>query len=142
MPTTENSPGAAKATARAADVRGARPVLEGAKRLARRRRYTQGYSRLVHVMKYLPPTVALVLVALVAVWPHLKTKDTGFRIGVSALKARETGDPSMIEARYVGSDTDDQLYSITADLVRTATTDAARVALLMRTADITLQDGA
>jgi len=141
VPTTENSPGAAKATARAADVLGARPVLEGAKRLARRRRYTQGYSRFVHMMKYLLPTVALVLVALVAVWPHLKTKDTGFRIGVSALKARETGDPSMIDARYVGSDKDNQLYSITADLVRNAMKDAARVELVMPKADITLEDG-
>jgi len=93
------------------------------------------------MMKYLLPAVAMVLVALVAVWPHLTTKDNGFRIGFSALKARETGDPSMVNARYVGSDKNDQLFSITADLVRNAMMDAATVELVMPKADITLEDG-
>ena len=145
MPTTKNVRGAATATARMrarpADVLGARPVLDGAKRLAARRRYTHGYSRFVQMMKYLLPAVAMVLVALVAVWPHLKTKDNSFRIGFAALKARETGDPSMVNARYVGSDKNDQLFSITADLVRNAMKDAATVELVMPKADITLEDG-
>ncbi len=145
MPTTEYSGSAAKATARtrarAADALGARPILDGAKRLAARRRYTHRYSRFVHMMKYLLPTVALVLVALVAVWPHLKPKDYGFRIGFSALKARETGDPAMVNARYMGSDKNNQLFSITADLVRNAVKDAATVDLAMPKADITLEDG-
>ncbi len=145
MPTTEKSRSAAKATARTrarpADAVGARPVLDGAKRPAVRRRYSHGYSRFVHMMKYLLPAVAMVLVALVAVWPHLKTKDNSFRIGISALKARETGDPSMVNARYVGSDQNDQLFSITADLVKNAMKDAATVELVMPKADITLEDG-
>ncbi len=145
MPTTEKSRGAQKATARTrarpADALGARPIFDGARRLAARRRYTHGYSHFVHMMKYLLPAAAMVLVALVAVWPHLKTKDNGFRIGFSALKARETGDPSMINARYVGSDKNDQLFSVTADLVRNAMKDAAMVELVMPKADITLEDG-
>ncbi|MFB3134345.1 MAG: LPS export ABC transporter periplasmic protein LptC [Rhodospirillales bacterium] len=143
MPTTENSGSAAKATARtrAADALGARPILDGAKRLAARRRYTHRYTRFVHMMKYLLPTVAMVLVALVAVWPHLKTQDSGFRIGFSALKARETGEPAMVNARYMGSDKNNQLFSITADLVRNAMKDAATVELVMPKADITLEDG-
>jgi lipopolysaccharide export system protein LptC len=145
VPTTENARRAAKATARMrarpAEALGARPVRDDAKRLAARRRYTHGYSRFVQMMKYLLPAVAMVLVALVAVWPHLKTKDSGFRIGFSALKARETGDPSMVNARYVGSDKNDQLFSITADLVRNAMKDAATVELVMPKADITLEDG-
>ncbi len=107
MPTTENARRAAKAKARPADAL-------GAARPAARHRFTHGYSRFVHMMKYLLPAVAMLLVALVAVWPHLKTKDTGFRIGIPGLKARETGDPSMVNARYVGSDKNNQLFSITA----------------------------
>ena len=145
MPTTRKARRAAKAKARLRarpmDVLGARPIFDGAKRLAARRRYAHGYSHFVHMMKYLLPAAAMVLVALVAVWPHLKTKDNGFRIGFSALKARETGDPSMINARYVGSDKNDQLFSITADLVRNAMKDAATVELVMPKADITLEDG-
>ncbi len=145
MPTTRKARHAAQAKARLrarpADALGARRVLYGANRLAARRRYTHGYSRFVQMMKYLLPAVAMVLVALVAVWPHLTTKDNGFRIGFSALKARETGDPSMVNARYVGSDKNDQLFSITADLVRNAMMDAATVELVMPKADITLEDG-
>ncbi len=145
MPTTKNVRGAATATARMrarpAEALGARPVRDDAKRLAARRRYTHGYSRFVQMMKYLLPAVAMVLVALVAVWPHLKTKDNSFRIGFAALKARETGDPSMVNARYVGSDKNDQLFSITADLVRNAMMDAATVELVMPKADITVEDG-
>ncbi len=134
MPTTENARRAAKAKARPADAL-------GAARPATRRRFTHGYSRFVHMMKYLLPAVAMLLVALVAVWPHLKTRDTGFRIGIAGLKARETGDPSMVNARYVGSDKNNQLFSITADLVRNAMKDAATVELVMPKADISLEDG-
>ena len=145
MPPTIKARRAAKAKARLrarpVGALGARPILVGAKRLAARRRYAHGYSRFVHMMKYLLPAMAIVLVALVAAWPHLKTKDSSFRIGFSALKARETGDPSMINARYVGSDKNDQLYSVTADLVRNAMKDAATVELVMPKADITLEDG-
>ncbi len=145
MPTTRKARHAAQAKARLrarpADALGARRVPYGANRLAARRRYTHGYSRFVQMMKYLLPAVAMVLVALVAVWPHLTTKDNSFRIGFSALKARETGDPSMVNARYVGSDKNDQLFSITADLVRNAMMDAATVELVMPKADITLEDG-
>ncbi len=141
MPTTRKARHAAQAKARPADALSARRVLYRANRLAARRRYTHGYSRFVQMMKYLLPAVAMVLVALVAVWPHLTTKDNGFRIGFSALKARETGDPSMVNARYVGSDKNDQLFSITADLVRNAMMDAATVELVMPKADITLEDG-
>ncbi len=145
MPTTRKARHAAKGKARLrdrpADALGARPVLYGANRLGARRRYTHGYSRFVQMMKYLLPAVAMVLVALVAVWPHLTTKDNSFRIGFSALKARETGDPSMVNARYLGSDKNEQLFSITADLVRNAMMDAATVELVMPKADITLEDG-
>ena len=58
MPTTEISGSAAKATARtrAVDTLGARPILDGAKRLAAPRRYIHRYTRFFHMMKYLLPT--------------------------------------------------------------------------------------
>ncbi len=141
MPTTTEARPAATAKARLTDAQGALGGPGGAGRSAARRRYAQGYSRFVHLMKYLLPAVAILLVGLVAVWPHLKPKDRGFRIEFSALKARETGDPNMVNARYLGSDKNNQLFSVTADLVRNAMKDAANVELVMPKADIALEDG-
>jgi len=99
------------------------------------------YSRFVQMMKVLLPAVALVLVALVLVWPYLRTEDLGFRISFAALTADETEDPSMVNPRYLGIDKDNQAFSITADLARKLATGPQSVELEMPKADITLEDG-
>ncbi|MDD9876422.1 MAG: LPS export ABC transporter periplasmic protein LptC [Magnetovibrio sp.] len=99
------------------------------------------YSRFVGLMKLVLPMVALMLIALVIAWPHLNTADLRFRIGFAALQLSDSKDPSMINPRYVGTDKDNQPFSITADLARNLAGSGAEVELEMPKADITTEDG-
>ncbi len=116
-----------------------RPVRAMAPR-PRTRHQGAGYSRFVVLMKLLLPTVALVLIGLVVVWPYLQTTDSRFRIGFSALKARESENPAMVNARYVGTDKSSKPFSITADLAKNLLTGTAEIELEMPKADVTLED--
>lgn len=105
------------------------------------RRHGPGYSRFVSMMKLFLPTAALALIVLIAAWPHLQPEDSRFRIGFAVLGARETENPSMVNTRYVGTDQDDQLFSITADLAKNLLKDTTAVELEMPKADVALKDG-
>jgi len=105
------------------------------------RRHGPGYSRFVAMMKFLLPTVAVLLVTLVGVWPYLQVQDNRFRIGFSALKAKFSKDASMVNPRYVGTGKDTQPFTITADLAKNLLKGSAAVELEMPEADITLKDG-
>ena len=104
-------------------------------------RYSRAYSRFVSLMKFLLPVIALVVVVLVVAWPHINTSDLKFRLGITVLKLTGAADPSMINPRYVGTDSDNQPFSITADLARNIIDKGADVTLVMPKADITLEDG-
>jgi len=82
------------------------------------RHLTQSYSRFVSMMKFLLPAVAVVVILLVVLWPHLGTDDLRFRLGFAAIKLGISEKPSMVNPRYVGADKDNQPYSVTADLAR------------------------
>ncbi len=105
------------------------------------RRFTQTYSRFVSMMKFLLPVVALVLVGLVILWPYLGTDDLRFRIGFAAIKASVSTDPSMVNPRFVGTDSENKPFSVTADLARSQGAVTEKVELEMPKADITLNDG-
>lgn len=106
-----------------------------------RPKHSAHYSRFVHAMKWLLPTVAAVLIAVILAWPYLRTEDLRFRISFAALTADQTEDPSMVNPRYLGIDNDDQAFSVTADLARKLAGGALSVELEMPKADITLNDG-
>jgi len=108
-----------------------------------RRRTIQGgaYSGFVSAMKWLLPAGALALIGLVVLWPHLSSNDFGFRIGFTALNLGDSDEPAMINPRYMGSDKDDQIFSITADTARKMSNDDATFELEMPKADIALKDG-
>ena len=108
---------------------------------SKRARGLRAYSRFVNMMKLILPTVALVLIILVVAWPHIDAEKLGFRIGVTMLKLSGSDDPSMINPRYVGTDSDDQPFSITADLAQNITASGTSITLIMPKADITLDDG-
>ena len=93
------------------------------------------------MMKLVLPTVALALVVLIAAWPYLQPEDSRFRVGFAVLGAGETENPSMVNARYVGTDQDNQPFSITADLAKNLLKGASAVELEMPKADIALKDG-
>lgn len=110
------------------------------------RHLTQGYSRFVSMMKFFLPALALIVVALVVLWPHLGADDLKFRLGFAAVKLGIAEEPSMVNPRFVGADKENQPYSVTADLARRLTggslaEDAETVELEMPKADIMMKDG-
>ena len=99
------------------------------------------YSRFVKLMKLVLTLLALAVIALVIAWPHLDAKDIGFRLGFAAMQLKDSNDPSMLNPRYVGTDNNNQPFSLTADLARNLSGPDARVELEMPKADITTTDG-
>ncbi|CAA7624650.1 LPS export ABC transporter periplasmic protein LptC [Magnetospirillum sp. UT-4] len=73
------------------------------------------YSRFVVVMKVLLPSLAVVLLALVAVWPQLRSEEGRFRIGFADLSPDKVQALSMVNARYYGVDSRNRPFTITAD---------------------------
>lgn len=99
------------------------------------------YSRLVVLLKLLFPAVAAVLIMLVAVWPHLQPQDKRFRIGFKSAETQQAEEPSMVNARYHGTDKELQPFSISADLAKNLVSSDKAVELEMPKADISLKDG-
>ncbi len=104
------------------------------------RRLTR-YSRMVQVLKVLLPVIALLLLILVAIWPHIRPQDERFRIGIASLGDGDAGQLGMVNPRYVGTDDAGRQYTVSADLARSETPDAAEVELEMPKADLVLEDG-
>ena len=104
---------------------------------------TDSYTGFVQVTKVVLPIVAVVLIGLVILWPHLRTEDLRFRIGFAALKANVDGDPNLLNPRYVGTDNKNEPYSVTADIAKKLDGEGedVRVGLDLPKADITLKDG-
>ena len=107
----------------------------------RRRKDSAGYSRFVFLMKVVLPTVAVVLVGLIVVWPQLKVNDNQFKIGFARLKSSEIGDPTLVNARFVGSDRENRPFTVTADLAKHLLDKKAKVELEMPKADMTTDNG-
>ncbi len=105
------------------------------------RRHAGWYSSFVRWAKFSLPVLALLLIGLVVAWPHIRPGDARFRIGFADLHVKEAADPSMVNPRYVGSDKDDQPYSVTAEIARRMTLNASLVELDSPKADIALSDG-
>lgn len=134
--------GAAKASAPLASslVGGDDEANRAAQEHRRRLGVSGGYSRFVRMMKLLLPFLALGLVALIVIWPRLKSEDT-FRIGFSSVRLSGTAEPGVDNARFMGTDDNRQPYSITADLARIDTSIDGLVRMEMPKADLTLDDG-
>lgn len=105
------------------------------------RRISPGYSNFVRTAKIGLLTVALLLIVLVVAWPYIDVSDTRFRIGFADLTVREAGDPSMVNPRYVGTDDDDQPYSVTAEIARRLSETGDVIELDQPKADLAMNDG-
>lgn len=101
------------------------------------------YSGFVQIAKVMLPAAAVGLIALVVLWPHLRTEDLRFRIGFAAIKSNVDGAPNLLNPRYVGTDEDNQPYAVTADIAKKLDGEGldVRVGLELPKADITLKDG-
>ncbi|MBL4614052.1 MAG: LPS export ABC transporter periplasmic protein LptC [Magnetovibrio sp.] len=121
----------------AANLVGGEPRGVGQRRRAAQRS-GRSYSRFVSGMKVLLPFLALGLVALIIIWPRLKSDDT-FRIGFSSVRLSGSSEPGIDNARYMGTDENRQPYTVTADLARIEAD--GQYSLEMPKADLTLDDG-
>ncbi|MEQ8229220.1 MAG: LPS export ABC transporter periplasmic protein LptC [Rhodospirillales bacterium] len=101
------------------------------------------YSGFVQIAKVMLPVAAVGLIALVILWPHLRTEDLRFRIGFAAIQSNVDGDPNLLNPRYVGTDEDNQPFAVTADIAKKLDGEGmdVRIGLELPKADITLKDG-
>ncbi len=97
------------------------------------------YSRFVTLMKVLLPSLAIVLVGLVVMWPKFNSGDRRFPLGFANLSVQAGEPSSVMNARYHGTGKDNQPFFVTAAF---ATESApGRLHLSAPKADITLRDG-
>ena len=101
------------------------------------------YSGFVQIAKIMLPVTAVGLIALVILWPHLRTEDLRFRIGFAAIQSNVDGDPNLLNPRYVGTDEDNQPFAVTADIAKKLDGEGmdVRIGLELPKADTTLKDG-
>lgn len=100
------------------------------------------YSRFVNVAKIVLPSLAAILLALVAAWPRLTADGEGFTVGFADLSADAVDSLTMINARYFGIDQQNRPFKVTAD---SATEEGVRngiVVLSEPKADFTTRSGA
>ncbi len=113
---------------------------------ADRRHHARWYSGLVRGLRVTLPLVALILVAMVVIWPHLKAEDLAFRIVFSSITGSLDEDPNLLNPRYVGTDDQDRPYSITADIAKKLNSaplsdPGSLIGLDKPKADMTMNDG-
>lgn len=99
------------------------------------------YSRFVFAMKLFLPTVALCLVVLVVLWPQIHIDGSQFSIGFARLKLSGGESPSMVNARFVGTDRRNQPFTVTADLAKSTSLGSSNVELEQPKADLGMNNG-
>ena len=104
-------------------------------------RKSGSYSRFVWAMRVVLPSVALVLLGLILVWPQLSIKEEGFSLGFSSVSTDRLDALSMINARYFGTDESNQPFTVTADTATEEDPGLTLVRLDNPKADIALKDG-
>lgn len=105
------------------------------------RRLHPFYSRVVRFLKFILPIVALLLVGVVVAWPYIHKESIQLTIGFTTGTVDGSEQPTMVNPRYTGTDSEQQPFSVTADLARNLVLDTTQVELEMPKADITLSDG-
>jgi lipopolysaccharide export system protein LptC len=100
------------------------------------------YSRFVHAMKLLLPSVAATLVLLVVIWPQLDLRSAGTRFLNLGIGPEDAENLQMVNARFLGTDEASRPYTLTAEMATHASADATLISLTKPRGDITLQDGA
>lgn len=114
---------------------GAPPQNRPISRLSRR------YSRFVRLMKIVLPVAAALLVAAVMAWPGDDDKAPDFQLSLMGLERTEAGELGMSKGRFIGTDTRNQPYVITAESARPDGVNSMNVTLRTLQADLSMADG-
>lgn len=105
------------------------------------RRHSVLHSHVVSLLKMLLPAVAVGLVALVLLWPQLNPLERSFRLKPVAVSIDDLENLRMLNPRYVGSDSQNQPYTLTADQATQLSGDSNITDLVKPKGDISLKDG-
>ena len=97
------------------------------------------YSRFVGLMKFLLPSSALALIALVLAWPNGGADR--FRVPLADLGAQSVADLGITRARFFGADRDGRPFLITAERAVQRSPRLEVFDLDTLQADLTFQDG-
>ena len=102
---------------------------------------SERYSRFVGWMKLMLPLSAVGLVVIVVTWPYLSGREDGIPLSFASIGIGLDENIFMTKARYMGSDDNDQPYTLTAELMaeEEGVGDAIRLTKLQ--ADIMLNNG-
>lgn len=97
------------------------------------------YSRFVFLMKILLSSLAIVLAGMVIAWPKLNSSNQQFPLSFASLSVSTNAVSSVMNARYHGTDKDNQPFSITAIIATESV--PGRLNLSTPKADIALLEG-
>jgi lipopolysaccharide export system protein LptC len=99
------------------------------------------YSRFVSTMKVLLPTVAIFLLALVLILPQLGDDTDQFTAKIVPASGDSSDTPSLVNARYHGTDDLGRPFTVTAESVLESSDDRDNIDLVAPQADMSLNDG-
>jgi lipopolysaccharide export system protein LptC len=106
------------------------------------KQFSDGYTWFVGFLKLALPTIAVVLVGMVLMWPQIKGAEESLRKTVAgSLRLDEVENLQMVHARYVGTDDQNRPYVLTAAAARQMSSGSDLVALEAPKGNMALQDG-
>lgn len=115
-----------------------RPIARA--RFARRRMHSH-YARAIRLLKLVLPTIAAILIGIVAIWPQIRSGQNELPLAAAEVSAEEIQNLAMINARFMGIDGRNQPFTVTAEMATDVAPDSKQVMLTAPKADITLKDG-
>jgi lipopolysaccharide export system protein LptC len=102
---------------------------------------SERYSRFVGLMKLMLPLGAAALVIIVVVWPYLGGREDGIPLSFASIGLGLDEKVFMTNARYMGSDDNDQPYTLTAELIAEEEGVDNTIRLTKPQADIMMNNG-
>lgn len=99
------------------------------------------YSRFVGMMKLLLPVLALGLVIAVVIWPSEFRETAGFQLSYSTSEDGGATELAMVKPRYLGTDSRNRPFIITADRATQDPKDQRLIALNRLQADMSMTNG-
>lgn len=100
------------------------------------------YSGFVRAMKLVLPAAAALLFGAILLWPQLQAERSRFQVGLSGLDPRNPDRLRVLNARFRGTDKQNQAYTVTAESAFEADAGGRKVTLDAPSADLALSSGA
>lgn len=100
------------------------------------------HRRKVSVMRMLFPAAAVILVAIVMIWPQWQSIETAFKVGFARINPDEARVLRMVKPRFSGTNAKGQPFMLTADEARRTSPTADLIFLTKPKGDVTTSSGA